>query len=177
MELFPEAVKKIEGKTFTALSNNDISSMTGRGWGDAFGTSERTESERSDCRTEGRRRSCGHGRLQGCSMGDGGKMWFNTMVGMHGKDLSLATKVDRTEIPEKLVKRCEESIKEESKQFKWEKGDVIFLDNFALLNGRRPALSPSQKSPGCYLQVASISNPLGPYGLKTTILFVYDHHL
>ena len=32
--------------TFTALSNNDTSSMTGRGWEDAFGTSESAEAER-----------------------------------------------------------------------------------------------------------------------------------
>ena len=63
-------------------------------------------------------------------------MWFNTMVGMHGKDLSSATKADGTEIPEKLVKRCEESL-----QFKREKSDVLFLDNLALLH--RPSLSPS----------------------------------
>lgn len=72
----------------------------------------------------------------------GRRMWFNTMVGMHGKELSSAMMADGTEIPEKVVKRCGEIIEEESIQFKWEKGDVLFLDNYALLHGRRPSLPP-----------------------------------
>jgi alpha-ketoglutarate-dependent taurine dioxygenase len=49
---------------------------------------------------------------------------------------------DGTEIPENFVKRCGQIIEEESIQFKWEKGDVLFLDNMALLHGRRPSLPP-----------------------------------
>lgn len=44
LEEFPEAVKEMEDKglrySFTALSKNDTSSMRGRGWEDAFGTSD-----------------------------------------------------------------------------------------------------------------------------------------
>lgn len=72
----------------------------------------------------------------------GRRMWFNTLVGMHGKDLSSAMMADGTEIPKDIVKRCEEIIEEESIQFKWEKGDVLFLDNYATLHGRRPSLAP-----------------------------------
>lgn len=72
----------------------------------------------------------------------GRRMWFNTVVGMHGKELSSATLADGTEIPENVVKRCGEIIEEESIQFKWQKGDVLFLDNLALLHGRRPSLPP-----------------------------------
>jgi hypothetical protein len=32
--------------TFMALTRNDTSSMTGRGWEDTFGTSNRTEAEK-----------------------------------------------------------------------------------------------------------------------------------
>lgn len=72
----------------------------------------------------------------------GRRMWFNTVVGMHGKELSSAMMADGTELPENVVKRCEEIIEEESIQFKWEKGDVLFFDNMALLHGRRPSLPP-----------------------------------
>lgn len=69
-------------------------------------------------------------------------MWFNTLVGMHGKELSSATMADGTEIPAHIVKRCEEIIEDESIQYKWQKGDVLFLDNWATLHGRRPSLPP-----------------------------------
>lgn len=72
----------------------------------------------------------------------GRRMWFNTLVGMYGKELSSATMADGTEIPENIVKRCEEIIEDESIQFKWEKGDVLVLDNYATLHGRRPSLAP-----------------------------------
>lgn len=50
MEEFPEEVKEMEEKglkySFTAPSNNDTSSMRGRGWEDAFGTSDPKEAEK-----------------------------------------------------------------------------------------------------------------------------------
>ncbi|KAG6471674.1 hypothetical protein ZIOFF_069120 [Zingiber officinale] len=70
------------------------------------------------------------------------RMWFNTVVGMHGKDISSAELADGSEIPAHVVRRCGEIIEEESIQFKWEKGDVLFLDNLATLHGRRPSLPP-----------------------------------
>ncbi|PSS13409.1 Clavaminate synthase-like protein [Actinidia chinensis var. chinensis] len=122
LEEFPEVVAEIEEKglkyTFIALSKKDTSSMRGRGWEDAFGTSDRRSREK------------------------GRRMWFNTVVSMHGKELSSATMADGSEIPERVVKRCGEIIEEESIQFKWQKGDVLFLDNLALLHGRRPSLPP-----------------------------------
>ncbi|KAL7240511.1 hypothetical protein ACSBR2_006208 [Camellia fascicularis] len=156
VEEFPEVVEELEKKglkyTFTALSNDDTSSMRGRGWEDAFGTSDRAEAER-------RAKALGmdmewlpNGGVKTILVPrnltrvfegrKGRKMWFNTIVGMHGKEISSATMADGTEIPEKVVKRCEEIIGEESIQFKWEKGDVLFLDNLATLHGRRPSLPP-----------------------------------
>ncbi|XP_065852867.1 clavaminate synthase-like protein At3g21360 [Euphorbia lathyris] len=153
---FPELVEEIEKKglryTFSAPSNDNKGSMRGRGWEDAFGTSDPLEAER-------------RAKALGMEMEwqeDGGvktvlvpraltrvfegrkgrRMWFNTVVGMHGKELSSATMADGTELPDYFVKRCEEIIEEESIQFKWEAGDVLFLDNWATLHGRRPSLSP-----------------------------------
>lgn len=72
----------------------------------------------------------------------GRRMWFNTLVGMHGKELSSATAADGAEIPASFVQRCEEIIEEESIQFRWRKGDILILDNLATLHGRRPSLPP-----------------------------------
>ncbi|KAL0463649.1 UNVERIFIED_CONTAM: Clavaminate synthase-like protein [Sesamum latifolium] len=156
LEEFPEIVEELDKKglryTFTALSKDDKSSMRGRGWEDAFGTSDPAEAERRAkalgmdmewLPNGGVKTILGPRSLTRVFEGrKGRRMWFNTMVGMHGKELSSATMADGTEIPEKVVKRCEEIIEEESIQFKWEKGDVLFLDNYALLHGRRPSLPP-----------------------------------
>ncbi|XP_073057638.1 clavaminate synthase-like protein At3g21360 [Primulina eburnea] len=156
LEEFPAEVEELEKKglryTFTALSKDDTSSMRGRGWEDAFGTSDRVEAEKRAkalgmdmewLPNGGVKTILGPRNLTRVFDGrKGRRMWFNTLVGMYGKELSSATMADGTEIPEKFVKRCEEIIEEESIQFKWKKGDVLFLDNYALLHGRRPGLPP-----------------------------------
>ncbi|KAF0898436.1 hypothetical protein E2562_007272 [Oryza meyeriana var. granulata] len=50
--------------------------------------------------------------------GIGLRMWFNTVVGMHGKELSSATMADGSEIPASFVRRCGKIIEEESIQFR-----------------------------------------------------------
>ncbi|KAM7276466.1 hypothetical protein ACFE04_018332 [Oxalis oulophora] len=156
LEEFPEEVEELEKKglkyTFSAPSNSDTSSMRGRGWEDAFGTSDPQEAEKRAkalgmdmewLPNGGVKTILGPRNLTRVFEGrNGRRMWFNTMVGMHGKEHSAALMADGTEIPERFVKRCAEIIEEESIQFKWEKGDVLFLDNYALLHGRRPSLAP-----------------------------------
>ncbi|KAL5723525.1 hypothetical protein ACHQM5_006917 [Ranunculus cassubicifolius] len=156
IEEFPNEVEELEKKglryTFTALSNNDTSSMRGRGWEDAFGTSDRVEAEQKakalgmdmEWQLNGAVKTILGPRCLTKVFDErqGRKMWFNTVVGMHGKEYSSAEMADGSEIPENFVKRCEEIIEEESIQFKWEKGDVAFFDNLALLHGRRPSLAP-----------------------------------
>jgi len=156
VEEFPEFVEEVEAKglkyTFTALSNDNTTSMRGRGWQDAFATNDQEEAERRAralgmdvewLENGGVKTILGPRALTKVFEGrKGRRMWFNTLVGMHGKELSSAMMADGTEIPENIVKRCEEIIEDESIQFKWEKGDVLFLDNYATLHGRRPSLAP-----------------------------------
>ncbi|KAI4357877.1 hypothetical protein L6164_001797 [Bauhinia variegata] len=156
LEEFPETVREMEEKglkySFTALSNNNTSSMRGRGWEDAFGTSDKNEAEKRAkalgmdmewLDNGGAKTILGPRPLTKVfEERKGRRMWFNTVVGMHGKEISSAMMADGTEIPSDVVKRCGEIIEEESIQFKWEKGDVLFLDNYALLHGRRPSLPP-----------------------------------
>ncbi|XP_051122399.1 clavaminate synthase-like protein At3g21360 [Andrographis paniculata] len=156
LEEFPEFVEELDKKglryTFTALSKDNTGSMRGRGWEDTFATSDRDEAEKRAkalgmdvewLPNGGIKTILGPRSLTRVFDGrKGRRMWFNTMVGMHGKELSSAMGADGTEIPGDIVKRCGEIIEEESIQFKWEKGDVLFLDNYALLHGRRPSLPP-----------------------------------
>ncbi|CAI0552613.1 unnamed protein product [Linum tenue] len=156
VEEFPAEVEEIEKRglkyTFCAPGRNNSTSMRGRGWEDAFATADKQLAQI-------RARALG---MEIEWLEDGGaktilgprpltrvfegrkerRMWFNTIVGMHGKEQSSATMEDGTELPLKFVKRCEEIIEEESIQFKWQKGDVAFFDNWALLHGRRPSLPP-----------------------------------
>lgn len=156
LQEFPVMVEEMESKglkyTFTAVSKNDTSSMRGRGWEDAFGTSDRNEAEKRAnalgmdmewLPNGGVKTVLGPRPLTRVFEGrKGRRMWFNTLVGMHGKENSSAVMADGSEIPAGVVKRCGEIIEDESIQFKWEKGDVLFLDNMALLHGRRPSLPP-----------------------------------
>ncbi|KAL0541936.1 hypothetical protein IC582_022017 [Cucumis melo] len=153
---FPKEVEEMEKKglkyTFTALSKNDTSSMRGRGWQDTFGSSDPIEAEKRanalgmdvEWLPNGAMKTIlgPRGLTKVFDGRKGRRMWFNTVVGMHGKEHSSALMADGTEIAENVVKRCQEIIEEESIQFKWEKGDVLFLDNYALLHGRRPSLPP-----------------------------------
>ena len=72
----------------------------------------------------------------------GRRMWFNTVVGMHDKEVSSATAADGSEIPASFMQRIGEIIEEESIQFRWRRGDILILDNLATLHARRPSLPP-----------------------------------
>ncbi|KAK1279748.1 Clavaminate synthase-like protein [Acorus gramineus] len=142
---FPEEVREMEEKglsyAFFAPSKNKTSSMRGRGWEDAFGTSDRAEAERRgkalgmdvEWLPDGGAKTILRARPLTRVFPDrkGRRMWFNTIVGMHGKEISSATMADGTKIPSQVVKRCEEIIEEESIQFKWERGDsTTFASDF-----------------------------------------------
>ncbi|KAM0925305.1 hypothetical protein ACQ4PT_004279 [Festuca glaucescens] len=156
LEEFPETVEELDVKglryTFTAPSNNNKGSMRGRGWEDAFATSDKAEAEKRAkalgmdvewLPDGGVKTILGPRPLTRVFPGrKGRRMWFNTVVGMHGKELSSATAADGSEIPASFVQRCEEIIEEESIQFRWRKGDILILDNLATLHGRRPSLPP-----------------------------------
>ncbi|XP_062199572.1 clavaminate synthase-like protein At3g21360 [Phragmites australis] len=156
LEEFPEMVEELDVKglryTLTALSKSDTKSMRGRGWEDAFGTSDKAEAEKRakllgmdmEWLPDGSVRTIlGPHTLTRVFPGRRGRrMWFNTVVGMHGKELSSATSADGGEIPAVFVRRCEEIIEEESVQFRWRRGDILILDNLATLHARRPSLPP-----------------------------------
>ncbi|CAL5080982.1 unnamed protein product [Urochloa decumbens] len=156
LEEFPEMVEELDAKglryTLTALSKNDTKSMRGRGWEDAFGTSDKAEAEKRakalgmdlEWLPDGSVKTIlGPHTLTRVFPGRRGRrMWFNTVVGMHGKEVSSAMVADGSEIPANFVQRIGEIIEEESIQFRWRRGDILILDNLATLHARRPSLPP-----------------------------------
>uniref|UniRef100_A0A2N9J7Z4 Uncharacterized protein n=1 Tax=Fagus sylvatica TaxID=28930 RepID=A0A2N9J7Z4_FAGSY len=93
---------------------NDTNSMRGRGWEDTFGTSDRAEAERRakalgmelEWQPNGAVKAIlgPHYLTKVFDGRKGRKMWFNTVVGMHGKEYSSAMMADGTELPENVVK-------------------------------------------------------------------------
>ncbi|XP_066396161.1 clavaminate synthase-like protein At3g21360 [Miscanthus floridulus] len=156
LQEFPEMVEELDAKglryTLTALSKNDNRSMRGRGWEDAFRTSDKPEAENRakalgmdlEWLPDGSAKTIlGPRTLTRVFPGRRGRrMWFNTVVGMHGKEVSSATAADGSEIPASFVQRIGEIIEEESIQFRWRRGDILILDNLATLHARRPSLPP-----------------------------------
>ncbi|KAH7840837.1 hypothetical protein Vadar_022367 [Vaccinium darrowii] len=156
MEEFPEAVKEMEEKglkyKFIAPGQN-TQSYIGGGWPLFLGTSDPVEAvKRAKVESDIDMEWLSNGSAEMIFANrpitkvfegrKGRKMWFNIVTLMYGKKFTSVTMMDGTEIPENFVKRCEEILEEESIEFKWEKGDVLFLDNFAMLHGRRPSLPP-----------------------------------
>jgi hypothetical protein len=124
LQEFPEMVEELDAKvlryTFTALSKNNANSMRGRGWEEAFATSDKAEAEKRPralgmdmewLADGGVPTVLGPRRLTRVFPGrKGRRMWFNTVVGMHGKELSSATFAGGSETPADFVRRCGEII-------------------------------------------------------------------
>ncbi|KAF7131817.1 hypothetical protein RHSIM_Rhsim09G0113500 [Rhododendron simsii] len=157
MEEFPEAVKEMEEKglkyTFRAPPQTTTSTFTGRSWPEFLGSPDPAEAVKkakanADIDVEWLPDGSAHLTLAPRPLTmvfegrKGRKVWFNLIHLMYNKELASVTMMDGTEIPEKIVRRIEEIIEEESIQFRWEKGDILFLDNLAVYHGRRPSLPP-----------------------------------
>lgn len=123
---FPENIEEIKKKglrySFMDKSKNDEGSMRERRWEDAFGTADKIEAEK---RAEalgmeiewlvdgGAKTILGPRSLTRVfPKRNGRRMWFNTNIGMHGKDISSAEMADGSEILADVVKRCGEIIEE-----------------------------------------------------------------
>ncbi|KAI8539235.1 hypothetical protein RHMOL_Rhmol09G0165900 [Rhododendron molle] len=164
MEEFPEAVKEMEKKglkyTFRAPPR-PTASFTGRGWPEFLGSSDPAEAvKKNRILLFWRAKANADIDVEWLPNGTanlnfaqrpltmvfegrkGRKMWFNLIHLMYKKEITSVKMMDGTEIPEKIVRRIEEIIEEEIIQFRWEKGDVLFVDNLAVYHGRRPSLPP-----------------------------------
>ena len=91
------------------------------------------------------------GPIQAVKMDEsrGRKIWFNSMVaaftGWKDKrnDPEKAVKFgDGSPLPPKIVEECLRMLEEESVAVPWKQGDVLLLDNLAVLHARRSFLPP-----------------------------------
>ncbi|EPS67856.1 hypothetical protein M569_06917, partial [Genlisea aurea] len=79
----------------------------------------------------------------------GRKIWFNSIALTYeacmdkGLDLSeMLTFGDGTPMPIEVVRDCVKLLDEESVALPWEKGDVLLVDNLAVLHARNPFTPP-----------------------------------
>lgn len=77
------------------------------------------------------------------------KVWFNSMVAAYTgwKDsrndpVKAVTFGDGKPLPEDIIHDCLTILEEESVAFPWQKGDVLLLDNLAVLHSRRSFAPP-----------------------------------
>lgn len=74
----------------------------------------------------------------------GRKIWFNSMVAAYTgwKDarndpIKAVTFGDGTPLPADIIDECLKILEEESVAIPWKKGDILLLDNLAVLHSRR----------------------------------------
>lgn len=74
----------------------------------------------------------------------GRKVWFNSMVAAYtgwedGRNdpAKAVTFGDGSPLPGEVVHECLKVLEEESVAFPWQKGDVLLIDNMAVLHSRR----------------------------------------
>lgn len=74
----------------------------------------------------------------------GRKIWFNSMVAAYtgwedarNDPVKAVTFGDGTPLPADLIHECLNILEEESVAIGWKKGDILLLDNLAVLHSRR----------------------------------------
>lgn len=77
------------------------------------------------------------------------KIWFNSMVAAYigwedarNDPVKAVTFGDGTPLPAEIIYGCLRILEEESVTIPWQKGDVLLIDNWAVLHSRRPFLPP-----------------------------------
>lgn len=73
----------------------------------------------------------------------GHKTWFNSL--QYYAESNNRSKImlgDGTALPSQVLEDCGKIMEEESVAFSWKKGDVLLLDNVAVLHSRRPCKPP-----------------------------------
>ncbi|KAK3018928.1 hypothetical protein RJ639_003525 [Escallonia herrerae] len=156
-ERYPEFVERLEehGLIYTRVmgEEDDPSSPIGRGWRSTFLTKDKSVAEERAAKLGMKLEWMGDGvkTIMGPVPGikfdktRQRKIWFNSMVAAYTgwKDarndpVKAVTFGDGTPLPAHVIYDCLRILDEESVAIPWHKGDVLLIDNLAVLHSRRP---------------------------------------
>ncbi|KAK9101200.1 hypothetical protein Scep_024630 [Stephania cephalantha] len=158
---FPEFVEELEavGLVYTRVlgASDDPTSAIGRGWQSTFMTKDKSIAEERAARLgtklewmeDGVKTVMGPIPAVKYDKTRGRKIWFNSMVAAYTgwKDarndpLKAVTFGNGKPLPGDIVLECSKLLEEESVAVPWKKGDVLLVDNWAVLHSRRPFEPP-----------------------------------
>ncbi|XP_009383473.2 clavaminate synthase-like protein At3g21360 [Musa acuminata AAA Group] len=153
---FPEFVARLEeyGLIYTRVlgEGDDPSSPIGRGWQSTFLTKDRSVAEERSAHLgvklewleDGVKTVTGPIPAIRLDQTRGRKIWFNSMVAAYtgwedarNDPVKAVTFGDGTPLPADLIHECLNILEEESVAIGWKKGDILLLDNLAVLHSRR----------------------------------------
>ncbi|KAF7028253.1 hypothetical protein CFC21_040207 [Triticum aestivum] len=155
-ENFPEFVEKLEkhGLIYTRVlgEGDDPSSPIGRGWQSTFLTKDKFVAEERAAKL-GMKLEWTHDGVK-TVMGPipavkwdesrGRKIWFNSMVAAYTgwKDarndpVKAVTFGDGSPLPADVIEECGKILEEECVAVPWQQGDILLIDNWAVLHSRR----------------------------------------
>ncbi|EFJ08251.1 hypothetical protein SELMODRAFT_90998 [Selaginella moellendorffii] len=159
---FPEFVKDLEDKGLLYIrvlgEGDDPSSPIGRGWQSTFLTKDKSEAQAKAAKLGMQVEWLDDGCLKTISgpipaikneKSHGRKIWFNSMVAAYtgwedARNVAERAVVfgDGSPLPRAAVLECLDIIHELSVAIPWCRGDVLLIDNLAVLHARRPFTPP-----------------------------------
>ncbi|PON54358.1 TauD/TfdA-like domain containing protein [Parasponia andersonii] len=160
-ESYPEFVERLEehGLIYTRVlgEGDDPSSPIGRGWQSTFLTKDKTVAEQRATKLgmklkwleDGVKTVMGPIPAIKYDKARQRKIWFNSMVAAYtgwedarNDPLKAVTFGDGKPLPADVIYDCLRILEEESVAIPWQKGDVLMLDNLAVLHSRRSFIPP-----------------------------------
>ncbi|XP_022144439.1 clavaminate synthase-like protein At3g21360 [Momordica charantia] len=160
-ERYPEFVQRLEeqGLIYTRVlgEGDDPSSPIGRGWKSTFLTDDKGIAEERAAKLgmklewleDGVKTVMGPIPAIKYDEVRGRKIWFNSMVAAYtgwedvrNNPVNAVTFGDGTALPADIIYGCLRILEEESVAIPWQKGDILLIDNWAVLHSRRPFLPP-----------------------------------
>ncbi|XP_068642899.1 clavaminate synthase-like protein At3g21360 [Aristolochia californica] len=155
-ERYPAFVERLEehGLIYTRVlgAEDDPSSPIGRGWQSTFFTKDKGIAEERANRL-GMKLEWSEdgvktvmGPIPAIKMDElrGQKIWFNSMVAAYtgwedarNDPVKAVTFGDGTPLPADVISDCLKILEEESVAIPWKKGDILLIDNLAVLHSRR----------------------------------------